>query len=295
MRISIASAQGTRSEQQDCADSRSWRNHTTAIVADGMGGMYCGSAAARIAVVTLIEEPWGPAEAQARFERAHTALRAQLGTAQRAGAAVTVALIEEDLLSQVATVHLVWVGDVQAYHYVGTELRPLLTPHRWSHSVLLRCLSNAERPEPEVAGPFRLHPGEKLLLATDGLWDVGLSPDALLPCLRRPARIAAPALVRRAEAAPHYGDNATALVAETEWISSAPPLLPEVADPPYQGVGAPATARAELLALLRRGGPQPTNQLAAARGVSLRVTRDQLVALCEDGQVEEIQGGWRAR
>jgi serine/threonine protein phosphatase PrpC len=200
MKIAVATTQGKRPEQQDYAGSRTWGEHTIAVVADGMGGMSGGRMAAYTAVQALLEQPWDVTDTQERFNHAAAQVRVAL-KGERGGAAVTAAIVSEREDGR-ALVRVAWVGDVMAYHSGGGVLTALTHPHRYGRSMLTRCVTSYDGcGEVEISDPIRMEKSAKLLIATE-IW----------PFLRRRVENAAPALIERAIMSRHFSDNATVLV-----------------------------------------------------------------------------------
>lgn len=255
---------GTRREQQDAFGFHGFgqdrfRRHggVLVVLADGMGGMSRGREASHLAVERMMaaygekppEEPIPEALARALaaanravYERAS----ATEGVGQ-VGTTLVAAVVREQELYWVA------VGDSRLYlwraqdgaliqctqdHNVGAGLwrqvaagaldreQALRHPDR---GVLTSFVGMAEIPQ--VDGnprPLTLAPGDKLLLCSDGVYDV-LSDAELRQALTEPAEAAAEALmaaVRRRALAEQ--DNATVALLECR----AEPALPAVAPRP---------------------------------------------------------------
>jgi serine/threonine protein phosphatase PrpC len=90
-------------------------------------------------------------------------------------------------------------------------------PERMNRNVLFTCLGSPGKPMIDTAGPLLLHPGDRLLLCSDGLWSA--LPDAVITAVLAGAPIsdAVPELVEQAlrQAGPK-SDNVTALAVEWE-------------------------------------------------------------------------------
>jgi protein phosphatase len=255
---------GTRREQQDAFGFHGFgqdrfRRHAGVLVvlADGMGGMSRGREASHLAVERLMaaygeklpEEPIPEALARA-LAAANRAVYERAGATEgvgQVGTTLVAAVVWEQELYWVA------VGDSRLYlwraqdgaliqctqdHNVGADLgrqvaagaldreQVLRHPDR---GVLTSFVGMAEIPQ--VDGnprPLVLVPGDKLLLCSDGVYDV-LSDAELRQALAKPAEAAAEALmaaVRRQALAEQ--DNATVALLECR----ADPALPAVAPRP---------------------------------------------------------------
>jgi protein phosphatase len=110
-------------------------------------------------------------------------LSGQLGAGRRCGAAVVLAFRRGD------QVLVSWLGDCRAYHVSGKETQQLTTDHTVRHALiqagalteeqaarrptrpfLYRFLGCFESTEAFELRPIRPQPGDRLVLATDGLW-----------------------------------------------------------------------------------------------------------------------------
>ena len=90
-------------------------------------------------------------------------------------------------------------------------------PERMNRNVLFTCLGSPGKPMIDTAGPLLMHPGDRVLLCSDGLW--GALPDSVITAVLAGAPIsdAVPELVEQAlrQAGPK-SDNVTALAVEWE-------------------------------------------------------------------------------
>ncbi len=88
---------------------------------------------------------------------------------------------------------------------------------RVNRNVLFTCLGSPGKPVVDTAGPLRLHPGDRLLLCSDGLW--GALSDTVIcqQMSRQPLADAMPELVEMAlRSAGAKSDNVTVLCVEWE-------------------------------------------------------------------------------
>lgn len=176
------------------------------IVADGMGGHQAGEVASRIAAEQIEQVFYGspppPGEAlRIALERANHVVHrtAQEEALQGMGTTVVVAAIHKD------TLHIAHVGDSRLYLWRGGTLRQMtrdhspieeqleagtLAPDEATHHPLRNVISRAIGTQPtvevEVAAPFPLQEGDRLLLCSDGLTE-HLSPEQIGPLLARHA------------------------------------------------------------------------------------------------------------
>lgn len=147
--------QGQRPDQQDAFHCDSATG--LFIVADGMGGTQDGAEAARVAVEALRE---GPFDDWSRlFWEAWRRLPWGGGTT------ATVCRIESGVIT------VAHIGDSMAWLVRRGEARRLTECHRVGRHVLTRCLKGYHGHEPDVT-THQLEPGDRLLLATDGLEDL---------------------------------------------------------------------------------------------------------------------------
>jgi serine/threonine protein phosphatase PrpC len=237
MRVDAASDVGRVRARNE--DAWLWRHLGAAellAVADGLGGHQAGDVASRLALQALAEAlgDAGPgALRRQRLEAAfHRANEAVWQAAQRRpdwsgmGTTLTAALVEAGELT------VAHVGDSRAYLWRGGGLRQLTSDHSLVRAlvergalseeeaerlperhILTRAVGTAPEVEVDVV-ELRLEPGDRLLLATDGL-TAALSLEQVVELLAqggdRPAQ-------RLVEAANRGGapDNVTVLVAELE-------------------------------------------------------------------------------
>lgn len=149
-------------------------------VADGMGGHQFGEVASALALQTLERAIADGAELHAAVHAAHHAVRT---AAPRPGMGTTIVIT----LFNGADFQLAWVGDSRAYRVNAEGIVALSRDHSWvqamidagelspddaaRHSrrnVILQCLGRDETPEVGLLSAT-LHPGELLLLCSDGL------------------------------------------------------------------------------------------------------------------------------
>jgi PPM family protein phosphatase len=88
---------------------------------------------------------------------------------------------------------------------------------RFNRNVLFTCLGSPGKPMVDTAGPLLMHPGDRVMLCSDGLW--GALPDSVITAVlaARPISDSVPELVEQAlrQAGPK-SDNVTALAVEWE-------------------------------------------------------------------------------
>lgn len=254
-RTAITQHVGERDYQEDSARTASCRWGHLVMVADGMGGAAGGEVASRMALEELPalldgdETSTGAMEALTRAIRetnlrVHRAAKDGDPALRSMGTTLVVALLQDDAF------YLGHVGDSRAYLLRRGELTGLtkdhtkvqellsaglLTPeeaaeHSEGH-VLSRNIGGRDKVDPDVAGPFPLEGGDRLMLCSDGLW--GVLPHEEIAQLLASASpsIAGKAMVeavlaRGTKASGGEGgaslDNVTVVVVEVERVVVAP-------------------------------------------------------------------------
>lgn len=236
---------GARAEQQDAFgfygfDDQDFRAHggVLAVLADGMGGLQQGRAAAQTAVTTLRQAYAEKAPEEAIPEALHRALKA-------ANAAVYQLAIASDGEGQVGTTLVAAVADADGIHWVAAgdsrlygyradtdQLRLLSQEHNFAALLQARVAAGALDQDdadgnPDRAAltsflgledipaidagtqPMALGAGDRLLLCSDGVHGT-LSDQDLQQWLRQPAQQAAEAIINSVKAAGKpKQDNAT--------------------------------------------------------------------------------------
>ncbi len=225
-----------------------------ALVLDGMGGQVAGEVASRTGADTLTHalrrglsagaEPRGLIESALRAANETVIALGQSNPDMRnCGTTAVLALFHQHSAS------ISWAGDSPAYRISGDRIEKLT----WDHdlrSVLVRqgVISEAEAREHRIRNVLWLYlgnretdghlevrsfvprPGDRILLATDGV--TGVLPDAELLELVRAhpdPRVCAEELVNRALERGSR-DNCTCAVLAFEWCGAGPP--PDPTDPP---------------------------------------------------------------
>jgi serine/threonine protein phosphatase PrpC len=166
------------------------------VVVDGMGGGEAGERAAALAgellprqlVARLADHDQPEAAIQQAVTEANQAVVAlsnSLGRGRRGYATVVLAFRHGD------QVFFTWLGDCRAYHLTGGVMQQLTEDHDVRRALvrsgtlteeqaaqarirnsLTRFLGNADLPEQVEFRSFRPQPGDRLILATDGLWNL---------------------------------------------------------------------------------------------------------------------------
>jgi protein phosphatase len=180
------------------------------VVADGMGGGSGGERAAALAVDLLprrirarLDDRGQPEtaiqRALAEANQAILALSGQLEAGRRCGAAVVLAFRSGD------QVFIPWLGDCRAYQVTATGVQRLTQDHNIRnaliragtlteeeaarsliHNVLHRFLGCNELTEPFEFCTIRPEPGDRLILATDGLYPLFEENDLAAVCRAHP-------------------------------------------------------------------------------------------------------------
>jgi serine/threonine protein phosphatase PrpC len=88
---------------------------------------------------------------------------------------------------------------------------------RVNRNVLFTCLGSPGKPVVDTAGPLLVHPGDRVMLCSDGLWGTVSDPIITDVLASRPISDAVPELVERAlRVAGERSDNVTVLAVEWE-------------------------------------------------------------------------------
>ena len=88
---------------------------------------------------------------------------------------------------------------------------------KFNRNVLFTCLGSPGKPMVDTAGPLLLHPGDRVLLCSDGLWGSVSDAEVTEQLSQRPISDAVPELVERAlRHAGAKSDNVTVIAAEWE-------------------------------------------------------------------------------
>ncbi|SMH31765.1 PP2C family protein-serine/threonine phosphatase [Azospirillum agricola] len=242
--IGIAQHQGGRAEQQDRVfeAGRQADRPAFALVADGMGGLRAGGAAADLVVETagrlLDRPPADPEQARrhlaALCRMAHHRILERHGQGhggREAASGSTVAA------AWVGPGWAVWahVGDTRVYLVRDGRLLRRTRDHsmtEWLYACgaideaaiashpdqnkLTQCLGGPAPPTPDIDHAI-LQEGDALLLATDGVWAQVPEAAILAAAMERDPAAAADGLVRAAVLAGGPGsDNATVLILRHE-------------------------------------------------------------------------------
>ena len=90
-------------------------------------------------------------------------------------------------------------------------------PDKVNRNVLFTCLGSPGKPVVDTAGPLLVHPGDRVMLCSDGLWGSISDPVIADVLARRPISDSVPELVERAlRSAGERSDNVTVLAVEWE-------------------------------------------------------------------------------
>lgn len=212
------------------------------VVADGMGGHARGEVASRLAVDQLQQVYYAdpdPNRAGALYralEAANLAVYQQGGDQgqDRMGSTVVAAVVREDELiagnvgdsraylvragiaRQISQDHT-WVGE----RVRAGQLKPEDAAHHEMRNVLSRSLGDRPEVEPFVSGGDPLLAGDRLLLCTDGLWELVRDDELAQTISVQPPQSAANALVAAANQRGGH-DNITVLVIPVDFSSASP-------------------------------------------------------------------------
>jgi len=242
MRFSVyqVSRRGGREKNEDRMGYCYTRDAGLFALADGMGGHPEGDMAAQVALQTLaavFQREAKPALVDpTRF--LHDSVMA--GHHQLLHYATSRSLVDTPRTTVVACLlqgsaaYWAHCGDSRLYLVRGDKLVARTRDHsytelqetmaqvmpiqeRMNRNVLFTCLGSPGKPMVDTAGPLLLHPGDRVLLCSDGLWSA--LPDAVITAVLagRPISDSVPELVEQAlrQAGPK-SDNVTALAVEWE-------------------------------------------------------------------------------
>ncbi len=242
MKFSVfqVSRKGGRQKNEDRMGYCYTRSSAIFLLADGMGGHPQGEVAAQLAIQTISSlfqreaQPFVADVAAFLDSAAITAHRQILRYAVEKGMSdmprttVVVALVQD---GSVTSMHC---GDSRLYHVRQEELLSRTRDHSYreqqhmaphllksassvNRNVLFTCLGSPASPVIEIAGPYVLQQGDKVMLCSDGLWD-GLSEEDIVYHLGHKAvSEAVPDLVEKAlRKGGTSSDNVTAIAFEWE-------------------------------------------------------------------------------
>jgi serine/threonine protein phosphatase PrpC len=242
MRFSVyqVSRKGGRDKNEDRMGYCYTRDAGLFALADGMGGHPEGEVASQFALQTL--SALFQREAKPRLAEPlrflHDAIIA--GHHQLLRYATERALLDTPRTTVVACLlqgnaaYWAHCGDSRLYLVRGDKLVARTRDHSYSElqetlsqvvpmsdrvnrNVLFTCLGSPGKPVVDTAGPLIVHPGDRVMLCSDGLWG-SVSDDIITEVLaRNPISEAVPELVERAlRAAGERSDNVTVLAVEWE-------------------------------------------------------------------------------
>ncbi|NDP61228.1 protein phosphatase 2C domain-containing protein [Polaromonas sp.] len=207
------------------------------VLADGMGGHPEGEVAAQIALDTISAlyqkeaKPTvgNPAEflAAAVLAAHHRIIRhaSQKGMLDNPRTTLVAAVV------QGASASWVHCGDSRLYLVRDGQLLMRTRDHSFleqeraglnefepvNRNVLFTCLGSPAKPTLEIAGPFALQQGDKLMLCSDGLWGSLSDAEMVAQLSGQSVSTAVPALVESALlAGGEHSDNVTVLAMEWE-------------------------------------------------------------------------------
>lgn len=250
MKFSVfqVSRKGGRQKNEDRMGYCYTRSSAIFLLADGMGGHPEGEVAAQLAIQTI--SSLYQREAQPVVSDVTAFLDSAALTAHRQILRYAVEKRMSDMPRTTIVVALVqdgvmtWMhcGDSRVYHVRQDEMLCRTRDHSYSEqqhlapptlklngdvnrNVLFTCLGSPVSPVIDIAGPFVLQQGDKVMLCSDGLWD-GLSEDDIVYHLgHKIVSEAVPDLVEKALRKGGSGsDNVTAIAFEWETPDEAMPI-----------------------------------------------------------------------
>lgn len=270
------------------------------VVADGVGGQKAGDVAANLATRAVHDAFYQARQAgrnvadalkQAVQQANQLVYQESQARGVRMGCTLVAAVLHQGRL------YLTHLGDARAYLLRGKKITRLTTDHTWVQeqvaagnisrenaarhefrNVVTRVLGNEPQVQIDLASPRSLQAGDRLLLCSDGLYDVLEEREIARLLFGAPAQTAAEKLVRAAYEA-QAGDNVTALIIHYQ---------PAPASPPVAG---PARRRrwllflpiglvglALLLVFMAQGGERPTAENDNAASGTVVGGEDQAAA-----------------
>lgn len=207
------------------------------LLADGMGGHPEGEVAAQLAIETISalfrEEAQPVVQDPARF-LSNALLAAHHRIIRHASQKGMLDTPRTTLVAAVLQGHgATWAhcGDSRLYVVRQDELLMRTRDHSYreqekavstrlelrNRNILFTCLGSPTSPIFDIAGPFSLCQGDKLLLCSDGLWDNLGDAEIVRRLAGKPVSEAVPELVEAAlQAGGDHSDNVTGLAVEWE-------------------------------------------------------------------------------
>ena len=242
MRFSVyqVSRRGGRDKNEDRMGYSYTRESGLFALADGMGGHPEGEVASQLALQTLAAS--FQREARPRLADPlrflHDAIVAGhhqlLRYATERGLLDTPRTTIVACLLQGNAAYWAHCGDSRLYLVRGDKLVARTRDHSYSElqetlahvmptgdrlnrNVLFTCLGSPGKPVVDAAGPLRMHPRDRVLLCSDGLWSSVSDAEITDVVAAHPISEAVPELVERAlRVAGERSDNVTALAVEWE-------------------------------------------------------------------------------
>jgi serine/threonine protein phosphatase PrpC len=234
------SRRGGREKNEDRMGYCYTRDAGLFALADGMGGHPEGEVASQLALQTMaaVFQREAKPRLQDPLRFLHDA--AMAGHHQLLRYATDKALLDTPRTTLVACViqdnlaYWAHCGDSRLYLVRGDKVLARTRDHSYSElqetlslvvpigktvnrNVLFTCLGSPGKPVVDTAGPLVVHPGDRLMLCSDGLW--GAISDAVITQVLSTQAVAdaVPDLVERAlRAAGEKSDNVTVLAVEWE-------------------------------------------------------------------------------
>lgn len=236
------------------------------LLADGMGGHPEGEVAAQLALETIsalyqkeakpvVQDP-AQFLSSALLAAHHRIIRhaSQRGMLDTPRTTLVAAVLQGG--------HATWLhcGDSRLYVVRGGELLLRTRDHSFleqehaglvkfqpiNRNILFTCLGSPTKPIFDIAGPFPLLQGDKLMLCSDGLWGSLSDAEIVRQLAGKSVSEAVPELIENAlRAGGEHGDNVTVLALEWETPDEFASTLGRSADSAMDG-GFASTIQAEL-------------------------------------------------
>lgn len=248
------SRKGGREENEDRVAHSYTRETGLLVVADGMGGHPEGEVAAQLAVDTVaslfhkcakpaLEDPERflvDALLQAHQQILHYAIQKKYDDSPRT--TLVAAVVQAGRAwwihcgdSRLYLTHgLRLISRTRDHSYIEQQNAGVIRTNLLNRNILFSCLGSPTKPIYDPGGPAPLHPGDRLMLCSDGLWDNLDDAHIVQELARQPVDKSVPAMVEQAlKAGGRRSDNVTVIA--LEWQGEAAPSearTPEQEAPP---------------------------------------------------------------